>query len=340
MSEPRYFEKSGGGVVRHWQISRDGIRCHMAWGQVGGRTQGMSMTLDDEEHAERHLRKKISEKRRQGYVEVAAVGTAAPAAGVMADAKLLDVMRTQEEQRREGAWAGYWAGYEPVEGQEGVFTKFHDFAAGPGPFHEYLVLSADERRGLHFVVKAPGHDPGQVAAFLDFVRPRVEVAFDGRSHHKVALPSRIGQFDHVLFCAPSLNHYRYGGRLGTVLPILGCEIADEDTETLVEARLRGRHSMPSTTWDREPCPVLDLRFDLRSEHGFELLGGRTALREKTFKVYPRSMLDRGLRLLSEAGQGSRLEIRNHRRDVLALTRADLERGTPAEIDRFLLGDSA
>jgi predicted DNA-binding WGR domain protein len=336
LSEARYFEKSSGGVVRHWQISRDGIRCHMSWGLLGGRARGSSMTLDDEAHAERHFNKKISEKKGQGYVEVAP-GKVVKAADVTADAKLLDVMREREEKRYEGAWDFYWTGYEPVEGHAGVFAKFHDFQAGPGPFYDYLVLSEDGRRGLHFVVKKPGHDPTSVSAFLDFIRPRLELAFDGRSHHKVLLPSAIGQFDHALFCAPSLCGNRYGGRLGAALPVLDCEICDEDTETLVEARLRGRDSMPSTTWDRAPFPVIDLRFDLRSENGFEELGGKSSVSEKKFKVYPRSMLERGMRLLSEAVPGSRLEIRNYRREVLVLTRADLTQQTPAEVDRFLMG---
>jgi hypothetical protein len=289
------------------------------------------MTLDDEAHARRHFTRKISEKKRQGYVEVA--GKVETTAAAPADAPLLDVMRAHEEKRREGAWAYYWQGYEPVDGHDGVFAKFHDFAAGPGPFYDYVVLSEDERRGLHFIVKKPGHDPGTVAAFLDVVRPRLELAFDGRSHHKVPLPSPVGQFDHVLFCAPSLRGNRYDGRMGEAFPILDCEIGDEDTETLVEARLQGRGAMPSTTWDRDPFPVIDLTFDLSSASGFGELGGTRAVREKTFKVYPRAMLDRAVRLLSQAEPGSRLSIRNYRLDVLTLTPAD----SPAGIDRFLLG---
>jgi hypothetical protein len=98
--------------------------------------------------------------------------------------------------------------------------------------------------------------------------------------------------------------------------------------------------MPSTAWDREPFPVIDLQFDLRSENGFEELGGNPSVREKRFKVYPRSMLERGMGLLSEAVSGSWLEIRNYRREVLTLTRADPTQETPAEVDRFLLSDSA
>ena len=342
VSETRYFEKGSGGVVWHWQISRDGIRCHMAWGQAGGTSRGSSMTLDDEAHAERHFNKKISEKKRKGYVEVdppAPAEKPASSAGGSADVKLLDAMREYHENRYEGAWDLYWQDYEPVDGHERAFSKFHDFQGGPGPFHDYLVLSEDERRGLSFVVKEPGHDPGHVSAFLSFVSSRVDLAFDGRSHHKLPLPSPIGQFDHVLICAPSLNNHWYGGRQGKVLPILDCEIGDDDTETFVEARLKGRDSMPSTTWDRDPCPVIDLKFDLRNEKGFTGLNGRTSMREKKFKVYPRSTVDRVLRLLPEADPGSRLEIRNYKGGILTVTPADLSPETPADIDRFLLTNS-
>ncbi|MFB8282715.1 WGR domain-containing protein [Nocardia colli] len=336
--EVRYFEKSDGGVVRFWRIRREGIRCHMSWGQVGGRSQGSSMTLDDVAHAERHVARKIGEKQRQGYVEMAA--QVVEAVDELADAPLLDVMRAQEDKRYAGAWSAYWAGYTALDGHAGVFAKFHDFQGGPGPFYDYLVLSEDERRAVHFVVKRPGHDPRTVSAFLDFVRPRMGLAFDGRSHHKLPLPAPIGRFDHVLFRAPSLCGNRYGGRIGGAVPILDCEICDEDTETLVEARMQGRDAMPSTSWDREPYPVIDLKFDLRSDNGFAELGGRSSLREKTFKVYRRSMLERGIRLLSAAEPGSRFEIRNYRREILTLAPADVAPQTPAEIDRFLLGDVA
>ncbi|MEV6558483.1 WGR domain-containing protein [Nocardia sp. NPDC051756] len=339
MPEVRYFEKDDGEVMRFWRIRREGIRCHMSWGQVGGRIQGSSMTLDDVAHAERHLARKIGEKQRQGYVEVA-MPVVVAAVDELADAPLLDVMRAQEEKRYAGAWSFYWSGYAPVDGRAGVFAKFHDFQGGPGTFYDYLVLSEDERRALHFIVKQPGHDPRTVSAFLDFVRPRIGLAFDGRSHHKLPLPAPIGRFDHVLISGPSLCGNRYGGRIGAAIPILDCEICDEDTETLVEARLRGRDPMPSTTWDREPYPVIDLKFDLRSANGFAELGGRTSLREKTFKVHRRSMLERGIGLLSAAGPGSWFEIRNYRREILTLTPADVAPQTPAEIHRFLLGDAA
>ncbi|MFB4304700.1 WGR domain-containing protein [Actinomadura sp. GTD37] len=326
MAETRYFEKTGGGVVRCWQITLDGIRCRMGWGVAGGVVRGSSMTLDDAAHALRHFSKKIREKEREGYVEVAREAEASRAdgaeAGTEADVPLLDVVRPGDD-------------YVPVDGHAGVVVGFHDFTAGPGPFYGYYIVGEGARRGLSLVVKKPGHDEAMVSAFLDFVRPRVGLAFDGRSHRKVPLPAPIGPFDHVLFCGPSLTAVNYGGRLGMVFPIRDCEIGDEDTESFVEARIVGRDSMPSTTWDREPFPVIDLKFDLRRADGFEELGGRTSVREKTFKVYPRAMVERGLRLVAEADAGSVLEIRNYRRDVLAVTPGGPR--TLDEADRFLLG---
>nr|BFE30267.1 hypothetical protein GCM10010200_025180 [Actinomadura rugatobispora] len=320
MAETRYFDKNDNDVVRHWQITLDGIRCRMGWGVAGGVMRGSSMTLDDEAHALRHFIRKISEKKRAGYVEVAPEAPQAKADE--ADVQLLDVVAHGDK-------------YEPVAGHAGVFVIFHDFKAGPGPFYDYCILGETAGRGLSLVVKKPGHDDAMVSAFLDFVRPRVGLAFDGRSHHKVPLPAPIGPFDHVLFCAPSLTAANHGGRLGRVFPIRDCEIGDEDTETFVEARIQGRNSMPSTTWDREPFPVIDLKFDLRRAHGFEEMGGRTSVREKTFKVYPRAMVERGLRLMPEADPGSVLEIRNYRRDVLKVTPEQPR--TLDEADRFLSG---
>jgi predicted DNA-binding WGR domain protein len=335
MSETRCFEKVTGRVVQTWQISREGIRCHMGWGRVGGRQRGQTMTLSNEAHAERHFEKKISEKKRQGYVEVDVDPVLKPvkaSAEAMADASLFDVMLEEKKHLYSRDYAGV-----PVEGRERVFVTFLNNLNMPEEsLHEYLVLSADERRGVEFIVKNRGHDPAHVSAFLDFVCPRVDLAFDGRSHHKIALPSAVGQFGHVLFCAPSLCHIAYMGRLGMVFPIFDCEIGDEDSESFVDVRINSRDSIPFTTWDRVPFPVIDMKFDLHSENGFKELGGRTPFREKRFKVYPRENLEQTLRMLSVATAGSRLEIRNYRCDVLTITAANLTRRTPAAVDRFLL----
>jgi predicted DNA-binding WGR domain protein len=323
MSESRCFEKVTGRVVQRWQISREGIRCRMEWGRVGSRQRGQTMTLNNEAQAERHFEKKISEKKRQGYVEVDVDPVVKPvqaSAEAMADASLFEVMLEVQ-----------------VEGRERVFVTFLNNLRMPDDsLHDYLVLSADGRRGVQFIVKNRGHDPAHVSAFLDFVHPRVDLAFDGRSHHKIALPSAIGQFSHVLFCAPSLCNNQYMGRLGMVFPIFDCEIGDQDTEVFVDARINSRDSIPCTTWDREPFPVIDMKFDLHREDGFKELGGRTSFKEKTFKVYPRETLEQALRMLSVATAGSRLELRNYQRDVLTITPANRTSQTPAALDRFLL----
>jgi len=97
--------------------------------------------------------------------------------------------------------------------------------------------------------------------------------------------------------------------------------------------------MPSTSWTAT-LPGHRPEVDLHRENGFAELGGRSPMREKTFKVYRRSMLERGIRLLSEASPGSRFEIRNYRREILSLTPEGVGPRTPAEIDRFLLGGVA
>jgi predicted DNA-binding WGR domain protein len=305
MSEWRTFEKRTGDVVRCWQIRREGIRCHMAWGLSGGTTRGSSMTLDDEAHAERHFKRKISEKRRQGYVEVAGDTLRRPprAPEPAPDAKLLDVMRERMEAIRPGSWEEAWAAHEPVPGHDGAYVKHFPFQGGPGPFRQYLVLVDDERKGLQFVVKDQGYDAGAVSAFLGFVTPRWHLLFDGTPHHKVRLDVPVGPFSHVLFCGPSLCHGRdQGGRIGEVCPIHDCEIADADNETFVEARTKGRsrETIPSTTWDREPFPVTDLRYDLQSTVGTFENSGRTALRQKKFKTGTRELLERILPMLIES----------------------------------------
>ncbi|MFI0453076.1 hypothetical protein [Actinomadura sp. 6N118] len=344
MSEWRTFEKRTGDVVRCWRIRREGIRCHMGWGVAGGVMRGMSMTLDDEVHAERHFNRKIREKRRQGYVEVTGDTSTGPSEdpdpGYARDAKLLDVMREEAEKRRPGSWEEAWAGHEPVPGHEGAYVKHFPFPGGPGPFRKYLVLVDDGCKGLQFNVKDPGYDADAVSAFLDFVTPRWHLLFDGTSHHKVRLDVPVGPFSHVLFCAPSLcRGSDYGGRVGRVFPIHDCEIGDADNETFVEARTQGRSSetIATSTWDREPFPVTDLRYDLQSTVGtFESLR-RSALRQKKFKTGLRETVERILPLLIESTPESFVEVRSFRGDVMAVTRRDLTPDTLPAIDRFVRG---
>ncbi|MFC9974982.1 hypothetical protein ACFVH6_29190 [Spirillospora sp. NPDC127200] len=311
----RRFEKKQGDRVLWWRIRREGIRCSMQWGHGDGRAHGATtMTLDDERHAVRHLERKIREKERKGYVE----------AGVEAVRK-----RPDPRARLEGR--------EPVEGREGVHVRHFPFEGGPGPFRDYLVTCGDGR-ALTLIVKDLGYDAEAVGALLDFLDPRRDLAFDGRSHHKVALPEPIKGFTHVLFCSPALAGGAYAAEdVGKVFPVFDCEIADTDTEVLVDARINGRNGLPFSTWDREPHPVRDFRYEIASASG-EPFGhtGRSVLRDLKFKAYGRpEMLAERLDLLPLATPESWLELRSHRGATRTVAPADHSSALAAELEDFL-----
>ncbi|MET7640969.1 hypothetical protein [Streptomyces sp. NPDC005438] len=308
--DTRYFERDEDGVVRRWRISRDGVHCHVGWGLGCGPTRQSTTTLPDETEAGRHLERRVREKRRQGYQEVTPP----------------DVPDTAGPDRE----ASLTEGYQPFGDEPGVFVRPPDPSAGADP-HRYLVLDGDQRRGLCFEVGASGHDPAMVHGFLRAVRPLVDQAFDGRSHHKCALPRPLGRFDHVLLCGPSLSERRYGDRLARALPVLDCEIGDRDTGTVVEARLRGPAASRWSSWDRRPCPVTDLRHHLP--------GAVEAPSDRRFAVRQPADLHRLLGALATSTDDGWLEVRNYRRRVWRLTRDEVTATTPTEVVAFLWGSA-
>ncbi|WP_067485974.1 hypothetical protein [Actinomadura hibisca] len=315
MTQWHRFEKKQGDRVLWWRIRQEGIRCFMQWGHGTERAHGStSMTLDDERMAARHLQRKVRERERKGYAD----------AGV----------ETVKPRRSPGPPL---EGREPVAGREGVYVQHFPFEGGPGPFRDYLVMCGDGH-ALTLIVKDPGYDADAMSTLLDFLEPRCDLAFDGRSHHKVALPEPILGFTHALFCSPALAGGVYAGQgVGKVFPIFDCEIAGTDTEVLVEARIRGRDSLPFSTWDREPHPVRDFRYEIASASG-EPFGytGRTVLRDPKFKAYGRPvMLAERLDLLPLATPDSWLEIRSHRGATRTVTPADHTPALAAELETFL-----
>lgn len=325
MSESRSLRKRAGDVVRLWRIRREGIRCHMTWGVEGGVLRGSSMTLDDEAQAERHFRQKISEKRRQGYTEVAETAESAPRPGPMRDTKLLDLLSL--------------SGYERLDGRESGYVKAGLSGRADRSFWRYLVLTDDERRALTFNIRDASHDPDLAKAFLDFLQPHWGLAFDGSSHHKVPLDAPIGPFTHALFCSPRLSRNLHGGRVAWVFPIYDCEVGDADTETFVEARVEGRGSLPQSAWDRDPCPVTDLKFDLDSADGpFPGRPDRTAVKQAKFRTGNLDHLTRLLSLLAASTSKSYIQVRSYRGEILTLLRADLTSDTLANVSRFVHGD--
>lgn len=330
MSESMAFEKRAGGAVRYWQIEREGIRCRTSWGVVGGVLRGHSMTLDDEAEAERHFRRKVREKQREGYVEVESdAPEPEPEPDPLRDTRLLDLPHSLEGLQ----------GHEPLDGWDRVYVKHQ--VLRDRSFWSYLVLTDDERRGLTFKVKEPVDDPARVEAFLDFIGPRREVAFDGRSHHKVPLEAPIGPFTHALFCSPRLSRQLNLGRTAWVFPIYDCEIGDADNETFVEARIEGRGSLPQSTWDRDPLPVTDLKYDLRSADGpFEGRGTRTELHRPKFKTGTLDQVAQLLAMLEVSTAESRVEVRNYRGEILPLAPADVTPSTLDNVSRFVHETSA
>ncbi|MGP4026485.1 hypothetical protein [Actinomadura sp. 3N407] len=289
------------------------------------------MTLDDEAHAVRHFNGKIRDKQRQGYIEVKdETPRPAPKPEPLEDAKLLDM-------RHAGL-----TGHEPLAGRTGVYVKHFLHRTLPQMSRwSHLVLTDDERRGLTFNVKDGGYDPDLVSAFLDFLEPHRERAFDGGSHHKVPLDAPIGPFTHALLCSPRLSRNVHDGRTAWVFPVHDCEIGDDDTETFVEARIEGRGSLPQSDWDRDPCPVTDLRFDLQSADGpFEGMGTRTTLGQRKFKTGTLGLVESLLSRLAVSTPKSRIEVRSYRGEVLTLARADLTPGTLDDVSRFVHGDRA
>jgi predicted DNA-binding WGR domain protein len=319
----RRFERTRGGTREFWQIRREGIRCFISWGRDGGRGNATTVALDDDDHARRHAEKKIREKVGDGYVEVAA----APAPAGDTAALVVD---TIADARHKPAHGLPRPEYLPVEGFPDVVCHAQVYAASPNRgFYHYLVLRDAGRSAIAVNVGESSHRPASVAALLELLVTVRDLPFDGSSHHKLPLPRPAGPFSHALLCSPALGraaaaYPSIASRVALAFPIHDCEIGDADPEVFVDARTRGHGSLRFADWDRQPQPVVDLRYDIHA--------GRRH-RNATFKVFQRSNLDRLLAILGGAGPESWLEIRSFRGDVTRLTPAT----AGADIDRFLLG---
>lgn len=320
----RRFERARGGVVEYWEISRVGIRCGTAWGRKGGGHRGIKcITQVDEAHARRHLERAVRKKLREGYVEVAPPRRYKTG---KADDRVFDRIKLADE-------------YLPVTGRREVYLDSCPWQQTGGRRDEYLLLRDEGRSAVSFLVLDGVARPDDVTAFLDFLDTRRDLAFDGRSHHKIALPAPVGRFTHALFCWPALGYFGPSGRIAQAFPIFDCEIGDADTEALVEARIKGDDPIPHSTLKRSPHPVIDLRFDLRPHKAetFKDYWGPPPREVGMFKCYPRSSLDKMVELLAQATPDSYVEIRSFRGDIKTLRPRDLTRKAAAEINRFLLG---
>ncbi|MFI6360995.1 WGR domain-containing protein [Streptomyces sp. NPDC050743] len=299
----RRFERQA-TTLEYWEIRQEGIRCFLRWGSDRTPGKASTTTLDDEVQARRHTARKINERLRKGFTEVAPARDPAEAE---AETPVLDVIT-----RAAGPYAPA-AHYLPVDSFDQVYRRAHT-PDHPMGFFEYYVLRDHGRSAVRFTVGAGSHQDGIVAAFLELLCSERDLAFDGRSHHKVPLPSLVGPFDHALFCSPALGracaaHPAAADRVATAFPVFNCEIADEDLEVLVDARIHGRTALPYSDWGRAPQPVVDLRFDIQPS---------PYRRTQAFKVYRSADLQKLMDVLPKASPQSWLEVRSFRGGTMRL----------------------
>lgn len=77
----RRFEFVGGSSAKFWMAKVEGNTFTIVFGRLGTDGQRKEKEFDDEEEAEAELEKKINEKLKEGYVEVASDAAAAPPPG-------------------------------------------------------------------------------------------------------------------------------------------------------------------------------------------------------------------------------------------------------------------
>ncbi|MFB7333208.1 WGR domain-containing protein [Streptomyces adustus] len=303
MTSWRRFERHE-ATLEYWEIRQEGIRCFLRWGS--GRTPGKASTttLEDEERARGHAARKINERLRKGFTEVDPPSDPADAE---AGTPVLDVIAGSV-----GPYAPA-APYLPVDGFDEVYRRGHS-PGHPMGFYEYYVLREQGRSAVRFAVRAGSHQDGTVADFLEFLCSRRDLAFDGRSHHKVPLPSPVGSFDHALFCSPALGRAcaAYPGaaaRVATAFPVFDCEIGDEDPEVLVDARIHGHASLPYSDWGRSPYPAVDMRFDVQPSYYRP---------SPKFKVHRAADVQKLMDVLPKASSQSWLEVRSFRGETMRL----------------------
>ncbi|GAA2793470.1 hypothetical protein GCM10010441_18420 [Kitasatospora paracochleata] len=297
MTRWRRFERQA-ATLDYWEIRQEGIRCFLRWGSDRTPGKAGTSTLDDTEQARRHAARKINDRLRKGFVEVDPPRDPAESD---VETPVLDILAGATRPHAPVPR------YRPIDGFDQVYGCAHA-PDHPRGFHEYYVLRENGRSAVRFTVRASSHRADTVAPFLEFLSARRDLAFDGRSHHKVELPTPVGSFDHALFCSPALGracaaHPAVAARVATAFPIFDCEIGDEDPEVLVDARIHGHGALPHSDWSRPPHPVVDLRFDIRPS---------PYRPSPKFKVHQADDLRKLLDILPTASPQSWLEVRSFR----------------------------
>jgi len=297
----RYFEKRGGPTVAFWQIEQEGVRYLVAWGTVGSRGQGGTYTRDSEADCARMVERKIREKLAAGFVEV----PRAPAA----------VAPARELESVLGAYAAHAAkfAFGTVKKLPGLERSYH--VLGGLGFEEYVLLGPTETTGLWFVVKAASWDEELVRRFLRQLEARHAEVFAVEVAWKLRLDEPVGALDHALILAPVVARVAMKGLASTQLfqglPIYDCEFRGDESIAEAEARTKGRGCIPTSTWNRAPHPVLDMRVQ----------SSATKAKSKLL-IYPPDQIAPFVRRVASLSPGSFLEVRSYRGELCRVTRGE------------------
>lgn len=309
------------GTAEHYEVRRKGIRCFLRWGSTTRKGKGTTVVLDDEAAARRHVDRKIADRLRKGFTEV----TWPAEAPTPADALVVPTLLAHETK----SWYTP-PPYEPVAGLPDVVGRSLLGADNHG-FYWYLVLRDGGRFAIAVNVTRASHRPDDAHAFLAFVAAHRDLPFDGRSHHKVALPAAIGPFTHALFCWPALggqaNHPGLEDRVGLAFPLFECEIGDAEPEVFVDARIRGRTALNWANWSRAPEPAIDACGAIPG-----------VITTRVFKTLDAASIPRVLAALGTAAPDSWLQVRRFRGDAVRLEPTDVGPDTAAQIAAFVVGD--
>lgn len=298
--ETRYFERRAGKRVSTWQIERSGVRYLVAWSSDAAKTAtGLTVTRESGTDCRREVERKIHQKLRAGFIEVAPPSHARKPARPGRGKPVLAAFSKRSDR--------------PVRKLPGLDHSY-DLSEGLG-FFEYLLVGPDESLGLWFVVKEKSHDPKLVKRFLAFLEKHRERVFSVDVVWKAKLPRAIGPFSHAVVLSPEVAQLHQPGvatrQLFWAFPVYDCEICGDESVAIADARVNGRGCIPHSTWDRKPHLVLDFRLQKAGQK-----------QQAKFLVYDpaKTKLSDVLSLLKKQPLNSFVELRNYRGQVARVTR--------------------
>ena len=127
----RRFERTHDRGNEYFEIRQEGIRCFLRWGSTSGRGKSSTVVLLDENHARRHLDRKIKERLRKGFDEVPAPSEPPSEAAALVVPAIL--------QSQTKPWLTPQE-YRTVDGFSDVVCQANVSDRGGGGFYHYLAL--------------------------------------------------------------------------------------------------------------------------------------------------------------------------------------------------------